>query len=263
MGSRVGILRALTRAPGLGLVALASTGCIDFVAPNIPGIEDRGSAALFDARIAVSDSGAVRADARLRPGLDFDGLKRPVPNPRLYVLGQVLEPDTVLRDGTRNYVASWRADPGIQLDPITLTAPVIEGLETPPPTVEWYGLRRDGPDSIDLPGGEDLQLPVAEAEGEANPVPSIQQWFLTLEARGTRFRFGRDGVPESPIWIPSRWIPQGDTVQARLVYTQSAVVGTPEDDYVGVITADSRLSWTIRVGVTEDSGTSTRSLQNP
>ncbi len=255
MGSRVGILRALTRLPRLGLVALASTGCIDFVAPNIPGIEDRGSAALFDARITVSDSGNVRASAHLRPGLDFDGLNRLVPDPRLYVLLQVLEPDTVLRDGTRNYLASWQVEPGPQLAPITLTAPSIEGLKTPSPAIEWYGLDREGPGSIELPRGADLNLPVAEVEGGGNPMPSIRQWFLTIQSGGTRFRFGSDGVPENPIWIPWRWIPQGDTVHVRLVYTQSAVLGTQEDDYVGVITADNQLHWTVLVnGTTEPAG---------
>ena len=255
MGSRVDILRALTRLPGFGLIALASTGCIDFVAPNIPGIEDRGSAALFDARISVSDSGAVRASAHLRPGLDFDGLNRPVPDPRLFALGQVLGPDTVLRDGARHYLASWQVDPGPHLDPITLTAPSIEGLETPAPAVEWYGIGREGPGAIELPRGEDLHLPVAEVEGEGSPVASVRQWFLTIRSGETRFSLGGDGVPDNPIWIPWRWIPQGDTVHVRLVYTQSAVVGTQEDDYVGVITADNQLHWTVRLGAgTEPAG---------
>ena len=263
MGSRVGLLRPLKRISGFGLAVLASTGCIEFVAPNIPGIEDRGSAALFSAQVVVSDSGTVRADARLRPGLDFDGLERPVPDPRLRILGQVLEPDTVLRDGTRSYAASWEAEPGIHLKPITLTAPVIEDLVTPPPAIRWYGLRRDGPDAIDLFRGDDLHLPIAEVEGNADPVPSIRQWFLTLEAGGSQFRFGSDGVPESPIWIPARWIPGGEMVRVRLVYTQSGVVGTQNDDYVGVITANSLLYWTVRIAGGGESGTSTGNTAEP
>ena len=257
MGSRVGLLRPLKRTSGFGfgLAVLATTGCIEFVAPNIPGIEDRGSAALFSAQVVVSDSGRVHADARLRPGLDFDGLERPVPDPRLRILGQVLEPNTVLRDGTRTYAASWEADPAIHLDPITVTAPLIEGLVTPPPAVRWYGLRRDGPDAIDLLRGEDLQLPIAEVEGDADPVPSIRQWFLTLESGESQFRFGSDGVPESPIWVPARWIPGGETVGVRLVYTQSGVVGTQADDYVGVVTANSLLYWTVRVAPAGAPGT--------
>ena len=199
----------------------------------------------------MSDSGTVRADARLRPGLDFDGLERPLPDPRLRILGQVLEPDTVLRDGTRSYRASWEADPAVHLDPITVTAPLIEDLATPPPAVRWYGLRRDGPDAIDLLRGDDLHLPVAEVEGDAAPVPSLQQWFLTLQSGDSQFRFGSDGVPESPIWIPVRWIPKGDSVRVRLVYTQSGVVGGQNDDYVGVVTANSLLYWTVRLAPAE------------
>lgn len=263
MGSRVGLLRPLRRTSGFGLAVLASTGCIEFVAPNIPGIEDRGSAALFSAQVVVSDSGTVRADARLRPGLDFDGLERPVPDPRLRILGQVLEPDTVLRDGTRRYAAAWQVDRAIHMDPITVTAPLIEDLVTSPPAVRWYGLRRDGPDAIDLLRGEDLHLPIAEVAGDADPVPSIRQWFLTLESGGSQFRFGSDGVPESPIWIPARWIPGGETVRVRLVYTQSGVVGTQNDDYVGVVTANSLLYWTVRVAPGGATGTESSDGSGP
>ena len=263
MGSRVDLPRPLRRTSGFGLAVLASTGCIEFVAPDIPGIEDRGSAALFNAQVVVSDSGSVRADARLRPGLDFDGLERPVPDPRLRILGQVLEPDTVLRDGMRRYAASWEADPAIHLDPITVTAPAIEDLVTPPPAVRWYGLRRDGPDAIDLLRGDDLHLPVAAVEGDAYPVPSVRQWFLTLDSGGSQFRFGSDGVPESPIWIPARWIPVGETVRVRLVYTQSGVVGTQNDDYVGVVTANSLLYWTVRVAPAVTAGSDRLSGTHP
>ena len=222
-------------------------GCIDFVAPNIPGIEDRGSAAQFDMRVVVTDSGRVNTDARLIPGLDFEGFRRPVTAPQLEVIDRVLEPDTVRPDGALRYIASWDSDPNTILRPITLRAPEVEGVAAPPPAIEWFGLRRAGPDSIRLLEGGDLLLPVVAVDGTSRPEPSIRQWFLTLSSGGRSFRLGSDGVPPDPISVPPRWIPEGDTVQVRLIFTQSAVLQEPPGDYLGVVTTDSWLFWSVLI----------------
>ncbi len=246
MGARVDIPRALNQALEAALAVACATGCIDFVEPNIPGIEDRGSAAVLDARIMVTDSGRVNTDASLRPGLDFEGFRRPVTAPQLEVIDRVLEPDTVRPDGTLRYIASWDSDRNTILGPITLGAPEVEGVAAPL-AIEWFGLRRAGPGSIRLLEGEDLLLPVVAVDGRSRPQPSIRQWFLTLSSGGRSFRLGSDGVPPDPISVPPRWIPEGDTLQVRLIFTQSAVLEEPPGDYLGVVTTDTWLFWSVLV----------------
>ena len=246
MGAGVNIPRTLNRALGAAFAGACATGCIDFVEPNIPGISDRGSAALFEARIVVTDSGRVNTDARLTPGLDFEGFRRPVTAPQLEVIGRVLEPDSVRPDGTLRYIASWDVGPNTLLAPITLRAPEVEGVVAPL-AIEWFGLRRAGPDSIRLLEGEDLLLPVAAVDGTSRPEPSIRQWFLTLSSGGHSLRLSADGVPPDPISVPPRWIPQGDTVHVRLIFTQSAILEESPGDYLGVVTADTWLSWSVLV----------------
>ena len=167
------------------LVGSVAAGCVDFVYPDIPGIENRGGPARLSARVIVTDSGRVSANATLRPGLDFEGYKRPVTRPFLRVMEAILEPDSVRRDGTLRYVDSWQGDPGTITGPLTLAAPRIEGVLGTPPAIEWFGLRRDGPASIRLSDNEDLLLPVAEVEGTSNPPPSIRQWFLDSVVGGS------------------------------------------------------------------------------
>ncbi len=242
------VVRRLSRPScAAALAATCATGCIDFADPNIPGISDRGSSAVFEARVIVTDSGRVNVDARLAPGLDFDGFRRPVTAPRLDVLDRGLEPDSVGRDGTLRYLESWGVGRSALLGPITLLAPSVDGVRAPPPAVEWFSLRNVGPDSIRLRRGDDLHLAVAEVEGISSPQPSIRQWFLTLSSGDRSFRLGSDGVPPNPISVPPQWIPEGDTVHVRLIFNQQGILSAPPEDYVGVITADTWLFWTVLV----------------
>ena len=224
-----------------------ATGCVDFVFPNIPGIEDRGGPVRFNGHVVVTDSGRVSANATLRPGLDIDGYKRPVTMPFLRVMDDVLEPDSVLRDGTRRYRASWERGADVMAGPLTLVAPRVEGVQGAPPGVEWFGLRRAGPSSIRLSEGEDLLLPIIEVEGTTGHPPPVRQWFLTLSSGDRSYRVSSNGMPPIPVSVPPRWIPEGDTVRVRLIFSQSAVLTEPPGDYVGAVTIDSWFLWTVVV----------------
>jgi len=247
LGAGVGISRALTRVACLAFAGAFAAGCIDFVAPEIPGIFDRGSAAVLEARIVVTDSGWVNVDARLAPGLDFDGFQRPVSLPRLSVDDRALEPDSARPDGTLRYLSAWEAGPTVVLNPITLIAPEVDGLVAEPPTLEWFGPRRAGPDSIGINRGEELLLPVVMVDGTSRPEPSLRQWFLTLSSGDRSFRLSSDGNPPDPISIPPHWIPDGDLVEVRLIFSQSATLKDPPGDYLGVVTADTWLFWSVFV----------------
>lgn len=217
--------------------------------PDIPGIENRGGPARISARLIVTDSGRISANATLRPGLDLEGYKRPVSRPFLRVMDSILEPDSVHRDGTLQYVDSWMRDPDTIAGSLTLAAPRIEGILGAPPAVEWFGLRRDGPATVRLPEHEDLVLPVAEVERRSVPPPSRRQWFLTLSpsSGGRSYRVSSDGLPPIPVSVPPRWIPEGDTVRVRLIFSQSATVRDPSGDYIGDISVDSWFLWTVVV----------------
>lgn len=216
--------------------------------PDIPGIENRGGPVRITARLIVTDSGRISANATLRPGLDLDGYKRPVSRPFLRVMDSILEPDSVHRDGTLEYVDSWMRDPDTIAGPLTVAAPRIEGIYGAPPAVEWFGLRRGGPARIRLPEHEDLVLPVAEVERRSAPPPSRRQWFLTLSpSSGGSYRVSSDGLPPIPVSVPPRWIPEGDTVRVRLIFSQSATVRDPPGDYIGAISVDSWFLWSVVV----------------
>lgn len=249
MGARTLLSGSIRRLLAAVLGGSVATGCIEFAYPDIPGIENRGGPARISARLIVTDSGRISANATLRPGLDVDGYKRPVTRPFLRVMDSILEPDSVHRDGTLQYVESWMRDPDTIAGPLTLAAPRIEGILGAPPAVEWFGLRRDGPATVRLPEHEDLVLPLAEVERRSAPPPSRRQWFLTLlpSSGGRSYRVSSDGLPPIPVSVPPRWIPEGDTVRVRLIFSQSATVRDASGDYIGAITVDSWLLWTVVV----------------
>ena len=193
----------------------------------------------------MTDSGRVSTDARVAPGLDLEGFPRSVISPSLSVNGRELQPDSMRPDGTLRYIMSWDAGRDVVLMPITATAPQVDGVSASPPAIEWFGLRRAGPDLIRLERGAELLLPVVAVGGISRPPPSLRQWFLTLTSDDRSFRLSADGEPPNPIPVPPQWIPEGDTVQVRLIFTQSATLMDPPGDYLGVVTTDTWLFWTL------------------
>ena len=247
-------MRPVGTARVAGVVAAALAGvlpaaCIDFVEPNLPGDPDLDSAAVLDVRIIVSDSGRVTTDASLLPGLDSEGVRRRLAYDHLEIMGRFLDPDSVRPDGTLRYLGAHETEVSPVREPIVLVAPGVEGVAAPPPAIEWFGLERLGPESVSHGQGEDLVLRVAPVEGMSRPTPSTRQWFLTLSSDSGVFRLSSDGFPPDPIVVPPRWVPPGDIVHVRLIFSQSATLSDPPGDYLGLIGADTWLFWTVAVGL--------------
>lgn len=226
------------------LPVLASPGCIDFVEPDIPEL---GAPATLQATVRLTDLGTVEIDAELRPGLDGSGERRRLTGEPLELLGQVIDADTVRRSGNLRYIESWAAAESIVGERIPLLAPGIEGVQAAPPSIEWVGARKLDADTLELQTGNDLILRVALGPGESLPRPSIRQWFLRLAGDSAAFGISADGVPPDTIHVPARWLPRGNKLDVRLIYNQSAVLQSPPGDYVGVITLDVRLFWTVQL----------------
>jgi hypothetical protein len=106
-----------------------------------------------------------------------------------------------------------------------------------------------------VPGG-DLALVLESDLGTPEPAPGIRQWFLTIAGDSTTFRLGGDGLPPDTILVPARWIPPGDSLAVRLIFSQSASVTPPPGDYVGIFALDTRLFWTVRMDTATRVGTS-------
>jgi hypothetical protein len=228
----------------IALLALAMTACIDFIAPDIPEL---GAPAVVEATIRLTDVGTSDVDVRLVPGLDEDGFRRHVPRDTVDVLGFPIGPDSVLRNGTRRYLGTWEFDRDGVARPATFRAPEVEGVVAPVPAIDWAGLRRLDADTLDVRRGEDLVLRIETYSEPLEPRPDIRQWFLRLEGDSTAFGVNADGPPPDTLVIPARWIPGGDELRVRLIFSQSVLLNPPPGDYLGLVTLDSRLHWTIRI----------------
>lgn len=236
------------RARGIWSCAglLVLIGCdIDFVEPDLP---ERGAPVVFEATLRVLDGSTIEVGARLAPGLDESGIRRTLQREAMRVLGAEIAPDSVLRNGTRVYLATLPVV-GIPADPITLEAPKVEDVGALPPVVRWFGLTRQGPDTVELAPGSDLILTVDSAAAAAVPPPDIRQWTLLLTGAGRAFfSVGSNGVPPDSIVVPARWIPQATdgVITARLTYQQSVQLRPAPGDYVALVLLDTRIQWTVR-----------------
>jgi hypothetical protein len=241
VGTGVDLFRALS-ARSAALTVVLAAGCIDFVEPDIAEL---GAAAVAQVTIRLTDLGTVEINARVAPGLDAAGFRRSVEDP-LEVFDRIIEPDSVTRNGTRIYLETWQASPDIVADTVRFQAPAVHPVTAPPPAVQWLGIRRAGSDTASLDEGDDLRLAIRLTEGDARPQPQIQQWFLRLGTDSSAFNISADGVPPDTLRVPAHWIPPGDSIGVRLIFNQSAVLREPPGDYMGVITVDTRLFWTVR-----------------
>ena len=227
------------RWPAL-LAALLATGCLDFIEPELP---DRGAPAVLQLTVRLLEPDEVEVDARMVPGLDEAGARRRLRDDRMRVMERVLDPDSTSKTGTRVYRTTWT---GIgNAGPIEARAPAVEGL-TDAPGFRWYAIRRGGPAELRLDAGADLELPVTVVAGAPEPVPEIQQWFLTLSDSTGIFRLAADGPPPGTITVPPYWVPRGDSIAVTLIYQQLSKVETSSGAYVGLFTLDTRVSWVVR-----------------
>jgi hypothetical protein len=222
---------------------VALTACVDFVEPDLPAL---GAPAVIQATIRLTDRGEAELEALLAPGLNEAGLRRAVTRDTVLVLGRPVTSDSIAHNGSRRYRALWPAPSTAVAEPVTFRAPTLGNLTARPPEVVWAGARRLGPDTLRVVSGQDLFLQVGPGAGSALPKPDVQQWFLRLEGDEGAFNISADGPPPDTIQVPARWIPAGDEVAVRLIYAQSAVIEDTPGDYVGLITLDIRLNWTVR-----------------
>jgi hypothetical protein len=242
------LARSFRRRAVLALVAALAAGsvsaCLDFVEPEIP---HAGAPATLNVSLLVFNERTAALTARLEAGFDGVGLPRRVLDETLRLSGQSLQPVQRLEDGALLYETTRAVTPAEVLGPITVVPPSVTGT-TPPPAPTWLGMRRVGPDTLDLVAGTDLVL---ELEVAAGGTAVIRQWFLELVGiEGSAVRLSADGPPPERLVVPAIWVPApaGDgAVNARLTYIQTETTAGPFGDYVVSASLQIRLSWVVRV----------------
>jgi hypothetical protein len=246
VGDRVHLPRAL-----IGAVALLAAGCIDFVAPDLPQV---GGPAVFEGALRVRDDGPVRIDGELAPGIDEDGIRRRVPREAMIALDDSILPTNIQTDGTRRYLETRVADASVAAGPLSLEAPVVAGVDSPP-AIRWIGIVRVDPDTLVLASGSDLVLRTFSA-GTDVPAPLISSWTLQLRGGEDNFRIGANGAPPALIQVPARWLPRTSDglITAELGFLRRHSVGVEATSYVGIFLVDVTLHWTIRLAVATSAG---------
>lgn len=245
-GDHDGLLAALTTTPGgvllAALVAATMGGCVDFVEPDIPNAD---TPATLQVAITIVDGHTALVTGRLLPGFDHIGIRRPLDDPRLTVLGREIQPLEAGADTMRAYQDTLALEPGAALGPIVVEPPPVQGTAAPGP-MTWVGIQRLGPDTLVLAQGNDLTLELEVSEGGT---AAIRQWFVVLTGDAGTFRVSSDGPPPERITIPAHWLPSprpDGTIGVSLTDIQSETRVGPVGDYVVSGTVSSRVSWTVR-----------------
>jgi hypothetical protein len=226
------------------IAAISLGACLDFVEPEIP---HAGAPATLNVSLLVSNERTASLTARLEAGFDGVGLPRRVLDETLRLSGQPLQPVHRLEDGALLYEATLAATPADVLGPITVVPPSVTGT-TPPPAPTWLGMRRVGPDTLQLSAGADLVL---DLEVAAGGTAVIRQWFLELVgSEGSAIRLSADGPPPERLVVPAIWVPApaaDGAINATLTYIQSETRAGPAGDYVVSAALQIRLSWVVRI----------------
>jgi hypothetical protein len=243
------LARSFRRRAVLALVTAIAAGallsaCLDFVEPEIP---HAGAPATLNVSLLVSNERTASLTARLEAGFDGVGLPRRVLDETLRLSGQPLHPAHRLEDGALLYEATLAVTPADVLGPITVVPPSVTGT-TPPPAPTWLGVRRIGPDTLQLSAGADLVLDLEVAVGGT---AVIRQWFLELVgSEGSAIRLSADGPPPERLVVPAIWVPApaaDGAITATLTYIQSETRAGPAADYVVSAALQIRLSWVVRI----------------
>ena len=200
---------------------------------------------MLQAEVRVLEDLTLQVSGTLAPGLDLAGFRRQLASPLLRLDGLAFPPVDTLADGALRYDATGTIEPDRAAGPLTLTAPAIDGVDAPPPGVTWAGLRRIGDDTVHLARGADLVLRVATSGG--GDAAARRQWRLTVAGDSAATFLGGDGAPPDSIILPARYVPAGDTLAARLVWSVSARLEPPPGDYIVLLAGDTRVGWTVIV----------------
>ena len=228
----------------LVLSLIVSTGCFDFVEPDLP---EAGAPAILQAAIHVDSDGTVQFDGLLAPALTVDGFERVIQNDTIRVFGIGVGSDSVLPNSSRIYHFNERV-PAVGAQPISLEAPDIEDVLANPPVIRWQNIRRIDADTIMWQAPADLVLRIAKTES-SEPAPQGRQWIVDLISEEGNFRIGSNGIPPDSIRIPAYYVPASalGRVSAVLTYFQNGTYRVAPGDYVLALTTDTRARWTILV----------------
>lgn len=227
-------------------LALSCTACYDFVEPDFP---EAGAPALLQLAVYVDESGNASITGLLAPGLSAAGVQRRVLRDTIELYGLQLAPVGIRRNGSREYALTGIiAGPELVTRPLEIEAPTVEKVAGPPPTAQWFGVRKVGPDTIAWRPGTDLVLRVASDLGASTPMPTIRQWFVALHG-ATSFRISADGLPPDEIVIPAYWVPEprDGLITASLAFFQSVRQQAGAGDYIGLFSFNVELRWVVQV----------------
>lgn len=224
---------------------LAVAGCYDFVEPDFP---EAGAPAVLQATAFRDIAGNISITAQLVPGLAIGGIQREIPNDTLEIYGLRLTPKEIKKNGTRIYGFEGPALVAATF-PFVLAAPGVAGVIGPPPRAQWFPVRKTDGDTIVWKRGSELVLHVDTALGVSTPTPPIRQWFLELRGADRSFRVSSDGPPPLTLRIPPEWVPavNTQTFPVFLSYFQSGQQQSPNRDYIGIISFNTQMRWTIRI----------------
>lgn len=231
----------------LALSALLVGACdIDFADPVFP---NAGAPALVTVSVSLQPQGVAFVNGRVQPGRDSTGVTRVPADSTLFVAGFAIEADTVEARNTLVFSELLQLSESQLRDSIVIATPPIHGIFAEPPRVRWYGMVRVGPDTVSVGPGEDLVLRVESRLGTADPPVQVRQWFMDLNGPTGTFRLSGTGFPPDTLRIPPQWIPATGpaSVFASLLYYQSATLRPEPGDYIGSISMDARVQWSIRV----------------
>lgn len=196
-------------------------------------------------------------EAMLEPGL-VDGEVREVVDPALHVMGLELQADQdevehgnglvtpVYRYGTAMAV---HAD-DFRERPLTFTPPSVGGVQPDLGSVEWFGVARDGPDTIHLLPEEDLRLEVTSRVGSIEGPGLFEGGIVVLESEDARIPIRLPAYPENTIVIDREDLPpaQDGSFRARLrASTSRSLDRIPLDAYHIQASLAVELAWEVVV----------------
>lgn len=251
---------ARTVVATLAALAALLVGCTN------PFASDRGPSArpaslvvhLHLGNIPGSPFGPYSADsawmrAIFDAGLGRGGTPRSI-DAHLHVEGSAVIPAT-LSEAQVWYDAMLPAPPPGNGTPIVVHAPAVRGVTPTAATLRLRGLALAGPDTIDLPRGEELRLLLHVPAVRAEPAPLRSLWRLQLSPGAAAFDPGTvelsgTGMPPAVLRVPASLLPApvdgGYTVTLTAVDDHTYAWNDAPAYGVGYI-VQTTLRWTVRV----------------
>lgn len=222
------------------LAPLLGAGCMDFIPLSGPRVPGRTS---FHLSLDSRNSGPGGAADTLRVGgLAFaGGTGEP-----LQVAGHTIHPTD--RTGEEvGYGALLVLAPGALAQPVEVTLPVPPGATLPLSRFSVLNTTRAGPDTLSVPAGGDLVLPVQPGGAGELPGPWRGSWDLQIGRGGATASLLSTGPLPEWIVIPASLVP-ADTASVMQVmlrsYRQSEVV---EGDSQLTVALTAELRWRVRI----------------